>query len=288
MVTLTIGRKIGLYIKDRVDPATYVRLRSPYTAYTRLKAVMHRAYAHHSYRVIDTDGHPLKYRWDSVFTIKSGSFMTDERFERAWRLAQQRALIGRRDVRWRAHIFVALADMASRLDGDMVECGTFRGIYMHTAAEYLPLSKLDKTVYLFDTWTGLSAEHLFVWEKERARRIYNDCFEEVKRAFAHVPNIRMVRGPVPDTLAGAGVGRICFLHLDMNCTLPEKAALEFFWDKLVPGGVVLSDDYGDVGYEGQKKMYEDFAAAQGLTLLTLPTGQAVLFKPPAVKPNPTK
>jgi O-methyltransferase len=66
----------------------------------------------------------------------------------------------------------------------------------------------------------------------------------------------------------------------MNCTLPEKAALEFFWDKLVPGGVVLSDDYGDVGYEGQKKMYEDFAAAHGLTLLTLPTGQALLFKPP--------
>jgi hypothetical protein len=282
---LAIVRSIGVFLKERVDPSTYLKLRSPYTAYTRFVALLKRAYTRHSFHVIDTVGHPLKYRWDQIFTIKCGSFMEDPRFDRAWRLAQKRSLIGERDVRWRAHVFLALADMASRLEGDMVECGTFRGIYMHTAAEYLPLSKLKKSVYLFDTWTGLSSEHLFEWEKERARRTYDDCFDEVKRAFAHVPNIRMVRGPVPDTLSQVDVGKVCFLHLDMNCTLPEQAALEFFWDKLVPGGVVLSDDYGDVGYEEQRKMYDDFAAAHGLTLMALPTGQGVLFKPPAAPSN---
>ena len=39
----------------------------------------------------------------------------------------------------------------------------------------------------------------------------------------------------------------------MNCSRPEVAAAEYFWDRRVPGAFVLPDDYAYRGYESQKQ-----------------------------------
>jgi hypothetical protein len=65
----------------------------------------------------------------------------------------------------------------------------------------------------------------------------------------------------------------------MNCAAPEKAALEFFYPKLVSGGVVVFDDYGHRGHDLQKQLADSVAARYGNTILTLPTGQGFLIKP---------
>jgi hypothetical protein len=63
--------------------------------------------------------------------------------------------------------------------------------------------------------------------------------------FAPWPRCRLVRGTVPQTLAAFPEGRkVAYLSLDMNIVVPEIAAIEFFWDRLVLGAVVLLDDYG--------------------------------------------
>jgi hypothetical protein len=49
---------------------------------------------------------------------------------------------------------------------------------------------------------------------------------------------------VADTLSQVTVTAICYLSLDMNNTTPEIAAAERFWDRLVPGGIIVLDDYG--------------------------------------------
>ena len=67
--------------------------------------------------------------------------------------------------------------------------------------------------------------------------------------------------------------------LDMNIVVPKRAALAYFWDKLVPGGIVLFDDYGWLGYIAQKKAHDEFAASMGVKILNLPTGQGMLIKP---------
>jgi hypothetical protein len=65
----------------------------------------------------------------------------------------------------------------------------------------------------------------------------------------------------------------------MNCAAPEIAAAEYFWDKLVPGAVIVLDDYGwKIHYE-QKEKFDRFAARKGVRVLALPTGQGLIFKP---------
>jgi hypothetical protein len=71
--------------------------------------------------------------------------------------------------------------------------------------------------------------------------------------------------------------------LDLNVAAPERAAVEFFWDKLVTGGIVLSDDYGHSreghGYYAQKLALDDFARSRNVEVLSLPTGHGMILKP---------
>ena len=57
------------------------------------------------------------------------------------------------------------------------------------------------------------------------------------------------------------------------------AAIEYLWEKLVIGGVVVLDDY-DYGPEfmEQKYAWDKFAALKDFEILTLPTGQGLIIK----------
>ena len=64
----------------------------------------------------------------------------------------------------------------------------------------------------------------------------------------------------------------------MNCALPERAALEFFWDRLSPGAIVLLDDYGYRGHECQRDAIDEVARSKYVRVLSLPTGQGLIIK----------
>ena len=65
----------------------------------------------------------------------------------------------------------------------------------------------------------------------------------------------------------------------MNVMEPEIAAANYFWDKLVSGGVMILDDYGFPAHIVQKRAFDDFAKQKKVPLLYVPTGQAIIFKP---------
>jgi len=63
----------------------------------------------------------------------------------------------------------------------------------------------------------------------------------------------------------------------MNSAPAEIAALAYFWERLVPGALVLLDDYGWRGYRAQKLAEDPFFAARGLQVMELPTGQGMVM-----------
>lgn len=91
-------------------------------------------------------------------------------------------------------------------------------------------------------------------------------------------NVHLVRGTVPETFAQTCPEKIALLHLDMNSAASEIAALEVLWDRVVPGGLIVFDDYGWAGYSAQKGAEDGFMAERGPTILELPTGQGLLVK----------
>ena len=110
---------------------------------------------------------------------------------------------------------------------------------------------------------------------------YSDCYERVKSNFGGMDFTHIVRGSIPSTLPQVMAEKIAFLHIDMNATVPEIAALDYFWSRISTFGVVILDDYGWPRHHEQKVGFDRFTAAKGLQILQLPTGQGLIIKPPS-------
>lgn len=90
--------------------------------------------------------------------------------------------------------------------------------------------------------------------------------------FKKFDNIELVAGDVfetlPNWLTKYPHTRIALLHLDMDVYAPTKYVLDEVWDRVVPGGVLVFDDYNSV--EGETVAVDEFLKARNLKLTKNP------------------
>jgi hypothetical protein len=187
-------------------------------------------------------------------------------------------------IEWRVHTCLWAAEHALSLQGDFVECGVNTGILSLAICTYLDFARSTRRFFLFDTFAGIPIEQASPVERpdvlSKNARIYRECYEQVRETFAPFPNVQLVRGRVPDTLSTVPIDRVAYLSIDMNLVYPEIEALEFFWDKLEPGAIVVLDDYGFAGHQAQHDAVDAFAASRSVPVYTCPTGQGLIIRPP--------
>ncbi|HVE48998.1 MAG TPA: TylF/MycF/NovP-related O-methyltransferase [Casimicrobiaceae bacterium] len=249
-----------------------------------------RTVANASYRVARLFG-PRIYAQDGLISVHNHDFMRDPAFLDAYARGRQ-ALYGQPDYRWhwRIHTGLWAARTAATVEGDFVECGVNRGFLSSAIMHHIDWDTLGKTFWLLDTFAGLDERYVSQRERDRGaidwnREKLDDGFyvsspQSVIDNFSQWKNVRIIVGTVPETLGQVTAERIAYLHLDMNCAPPEVAAIEYFWSRLAPGATVLFDDYAYVGFEAQKVALDAFARAHRVPILSLPTGQGLLIKPP--------
>lgn len=223
----------------------------------------------------------VTYAQDCLYTTVNADFMQDQRFANAY--AKGRGLMldswGDYQFHWRAYVVCWAAQQAKNLAGDFVECGVNTGMLDRMIIDYVDFEKLPKKFYLMDTFQGMDEAYSTEAEMKRSDTMgYVDVYEQVKNTFKNFPNVELVKGPIPDTLSLVPSNAIAYLSIDMNCVAPEIAALEYFWDKVVPGGIIVFDDYGFPGHEQQKHAHDAFAVKKGIAILALPTGQGIIIK----------
>lgn len=230
------------------------------------------------------------YAQDGLFTFHNCDFQQDLDFMRAY----ARGLKANKNIdfnwQWRVHTGLWAARAAARLQGDFIECGVNRGFLSSAIMEDLNWNSLDRTFWLLDTFAGIdtdgvSSEDYDPGAKERNRvhfesGLYTSDVEHVRQNFAEWNNIEIVVGSVPGTLAKITSERIAFASVDMNSAPLEIAAIEFLWPRLVTGAVVLLDDYAYHGYLPQRIAMDNFAKRHGTSVLSLPTGQGLIIRPP--------
>jgi Macrocin-O-methyltransferase (TylF). len=225
---------------------------------------------------------PSTYNQDCLITLAQNTdAMQEPRFQAAWEYASRLFPNGAQPL-WRTYLCCWAAEHALHLEGDFVECGVNLGGLSRAIAEYVNFNNTDKTFYLFDTYCGLAKTHISPGEEgmlQHHNEIYYDCYAEAKQTFKDFPRVTLVKGTVPESLATVAIDKVAYLSIDMNCVMPEVEALRFFWDKLVPGALVVFDDYGWVPHRIQKEGIDAVAREKGVSVLTLPTGQGLLVKP---------
>jgi O-methyltransferase len=218
---------------------------------------------------------------------KNLSFLDEPAFAAAWAESRRLSAEGwggnAPDIRWRAHVACWAAKHALSIEGDFVECGVHTGLLSRTICRHLDFGRLDRRFWLFDTWSGIPTDGAAPDEAVEAnrlnKRVYNfDAYPLAERNFAPYPNVRLVRGMLPGSLASADLGAVAYLSMDLNNAAAEKAAIEALWPRLSKGAMVLLDDYAFVAYKAQHAMWNAFAASVGSAILTLPTGQGLMIR----------
>jgi O-methyltransferase len=218
---------------------------------------------------------------DNLATVNRHEFIRDPRFVQARKVGEGRwePALKKRDISWRLHTMLWAVDAAIKAfegeDAIMVECGTGRGYMAAAIAEYYDFNETSLPFYLIDTFLPYLAEG--DQQSSPASFAYADGEVEVVNYFKRHPNVRILKGKVPEVLTKLPDKKIAFLHMDLNSAQPEKGALEYLKDHLAKGSVVVFDDYGGPGGQSQAVVHERFAKDCNRELLILPTGQALLL-----------
>jgi hypothetical protein len=226
------------------------------------------------------------YDQDGLQTLHNHDFMRDPRFERAYARGVRAAEVDYH-FHWRVHVALWVASSAVNLPGEFVECGVNKGAISSAIMEYLDWNSTGKTFYLLDTFGGLDPRQIAEADVATMARnrewvasgYYESNVDSVRRNFSEWKNVRIVQGAVPDSLVEVDAPAVAYLHIDMNHAPPEVAALDHFWPLLVPGALVLLDDYGHFGFGSQKTAMDECARRKGVSVLSLPTGQGLIQKP---------
>lgn len=209
---------------------------------------------------------------------KTLPFFEDPRFVE---LASKHAgLLPLANWQWNLQTVLWAVRHVQHLEGDFVELGVFKGHTTLFTAEYIDFQDWPRTWRLYDTFDGIPDDQLDKGWESANTNLYKGTFsfEEVAARFAHIPNIKVTKGRVPEVLHEDAPERIAFLHIDLNNATAEIAALDLLFDRIVPGGVVIFDDFAWSSAKAQHNAEVAWAARRGVHILPLPTGQGLLVK----------
>lgn len=222
------------------------------------------------------------YAQDNLIALqRTVGFLQDKKFNDAF--TKHAHTYQEKSLAWRLHTLTWAAKICRELVGDFVECGVYHGFSFAVVTAYLDFENVDKTLYLYDSFEGIPEEYN---SENRSNAVYQKeiaedreaIYKKVKQKFAKYHNVKIVRGIVPDTFKEVCPEKIAFLHIDMNSSKSEIAALEVLFDKVTSGGIIVFDDYGWSGYIKQKIAEDAFMKKRGHDILELPTGQGLLIK----------
>ena len=211
-----------------------------------------------------------------VALMRNQSFSNDKAFVVA--------LLGNADAEadaskiWRLHTCCWAARSALGVEGDFVECGTYKGFYASVMAQYLNFMALPRQFYLYDSFAGLPEKWSTELERKQANPGYqwDGVYQDVIDRFGPYPNVRVVKGIVPEVFDTVLPARIAFLHLDLNAGSAETAALDRLVPLLSDGAMVVLDDFGRQEQRDLCLAHIEWWKCNGHAVLELPTGQGLV------------
>jgi O-methyltransferase len=175
------------------------------------------------------------------------------------------------------------------LNFDFVECGTWHG---HTAWVFSQLIKKSGqkiNFHIFDSFEGgysaLSKE-----DKNLLRTLSQSEIKKQKEAFyseeSFVKNIvsefsfvKFYKGWIPTRFHEVKDKKFQFIHIDVDLYQPTYDSLDFFFPRLVEGGIILCESYNMSELPGANKAFEEFLKDKKVNLFyETPYGGCILIK----------
>lgn len=175
-----------------------------------------------------------------------------------------------------------LFKMAKNLPGAMVECGVFKGTSFVRFAGFRDLfgNPFSHKLIGFDTF-GSYPETNFEEDKKYRDNFIQAAGEQSiskKQLFEVLgtkgidKNVELVEGDVMKTVPRYTKKnphlKISLLNLDTDIYEPAFTILNYFWPRIVRGGILILDDYG--AFPGETKAVDEYFKDQDVKILKFP------------------
>lgn len=178
------------------------------------------------------------------------------------------------------------AASARNLPGKYVEIGTFEGRSAQLLLNYLQKAGINKDCYFLDTFTGINFDTAATssdaqWygsHTETSRNSLKSVGEFLAefKSFRLVP-CNIIQNEIPDE-----IDQIAFCNIDVDIYEAYAHALHKVDKRLVPGGIIICEDFGHAPYVlGAKLAFDDFLASGArdrYNSFYVNSGQMILIK----------
>jgi O-methyltransferase len=177
----------------------------------------------------------------------------------------------------------------NNLPGDFVECGVWKGgSSMMMAATLMHLGKTDRTIWMYDTYEGMSEpteedkdylgtaadRQLSDAKKEDQSSVW--CYSSLEEVMANMystgypkDKIKYIKGKVEDTIPeNMPASLIGLLRLDTDWYESTRHEMIHLYPKLIKDGILIIDDYGH--WVGARKAIDDYIVENRLHLFLNP------------------
>jgi O-methyltransferase len=150
---------------------------------------------------------------------------------------------------------VALLESTDKLDGDIVEVGVYKGGSARAIVDNAGQSK----VFLFDTFTGMPNHDPTLDGKWGVGSFSDTSAAAVVDMFAGDKRVSVYPGVFPAETGHVLAGRrLRFVHLDVDNYESYAACLDFLYEQVISGGLLVFDDYGEDCCPGAKAAVDEF------------------------------
>lgn len=182
--------------------------------------------------------------------------------------------------RARFHFFSLVSDVIrkEKIKGDMVELGVWRGDTATFLAKFS--RRLEKTLYLLDTYEGFDARDLGPDEQHLSNAFSETSLDAVKQRVG-MENVVFIKGYFPETSVHLPKNTsYCLVHLDADLEAPLAAGLAYFYPRMAPGGFLVIHDYMSMCWNGVVRAVDTFLADKPEYIIPVPdlAGSIVIRK----------
>lgn len=147
-------------------------------------------------------------------------------------------------------------EATQNLNGEIWECGTFRG---DMATHMLKISSLinpKRIIRLFDTFSGMPFSDAVDYHQVGCMNDTN--LEFVSGLFSLNENVHIHQGTMPDTFSGLENKIVSLVNIDVDNYKSTKDCLEFIYPIVHSSGYIILDDYNCGSCPGAKLAINEF------------------------------
>jgi len=147
---------------------------------------------------------------------------------------------------------IALLEESLALEGDVIECGVYRGSSLMRMARTMHSRAPNKRLYGLDSFDGFPPEGI------RACDV-GDTSARLRKMFEMFDvNGEIVPGFFADTLRRFADHQFCFVHLDCDSYTSYQQCLQALYDRITPGRVIVFDECDTGAWPGSILAIKEF------------------------------